>query len=368
MFAAGLVEETRGAARRAACAGPHRVAGAGLPAGAGRAGRRRPGRPRRGGRRDGAGDPAVRPPAALLVPPRPRGSTGWTTPGPDLLERAAFGTLRGSHDRRSRSARATAPRTTSCCSPTPTATLDLTAGPGRRAVRPPPRPRRRRRAAGGALGRAGRRPVPRRAGRRVVHGLPQRRRQRRRDVRQRRAGLRPLPADAGWLPDGRAPARHPGRGAHGARRPATEISVDMGPATVGPARTARVDGRAFAGIAVDVGNPHLACVTDATLDALDLTRPPGHDRALFPHGVNVEFVTPVATTRRVRDAGARARRGGDPLLRHRHGRRRRSAALRAAGRDTGDGRRCTPRAGGCGSPSSRRHDRAARPGGAGGLR
>jgi diaminopimelate epimerase len=72
-----------------------------------------------------------------------------------------------------------------------------------------------------------------------------------------------------------------------------EISVDMGPAAVGEEGTASVDGQAFAGVAVDVGNPHLACVTDVPLHGLDLTRPPGHDPSLFPHGVNVEFVTPL---------------------------------------------------------------------------
>ena len=36
----------------------------------------------------------------------------------------------------------------------------------------------------------------------------------------------------------------------------------MGPALVGEASTASVDGEAFPGVAVDVGNPHLACVTD----------------------------------------------------------------------------------------------------------
>ena len=76
--------------------------------------------------------------------------------------------------------------------------------------------------------------------------------------------------------------------------PATgEIAVDMGPATVGAASSARVGGQEFAGIAVDVGNPHLACVTDAPIGALDLTRQPAHDTALFPRGVNVEFVSPL---------------------------------------------------------------------------
>ena len=67
------------------------------------------------------------------------------------------------------------------------------AGPG--AVRPARRHRRRRRAAGGAdqAGHRARRARPGRSGR-VLHGLPQRRRLDRRDVRQRRAGVRPLPA------------------------------------------------------------------------------------------------------------------------------------------------------------------------------
>ncbi len=82
-------------------------------------------------------------------------------------------------------------------------------------------------------------------------------------------------------------------GVRGVRLEGGGVSVDMGPAAVGEASTASVDGRAFPGVAVDVGNPHLACVTDADLDGLDLTRPPGHDPALFPSGVNVEFVSPV---------------------------------------------------------------------------
>jgi diaminopimelate epimerase len=85
-----------------------------------------------------------------------------------------------------------------------------------------------------------------------------------------------------------------------------EISVDMGPAAVGEESTASVDGQAFAGVAVDIGNPHLACVTDVPLHGLDLTLPPGHDPALFPHGVNVEFVTPLhgdEVTMRVHERG-----------------------------------------------------------------
>ncbi|MDN5859356.1 MAG: diaminopimelate epimerase [Pseudonocardia sp.] len=73
-----------------------------------------------------------------------------------------------------------------------------------------------------------------------------------------------------------------------------EIAAGMGPVTVGGAATATIGGRSFPGVAVDVGNPHLVCVTAEPIADLDLTRPPGHDPGLFPHGVNVEFVTPLA--------------------------------------------------------------------------
>ena len=139
--------------------------------------------------------------------------------------------------------------------------------------------------------------------------------------------------DAGWLPGSEFRLGTRG-GVRTVRVGGAEISVDMGPATLGGASTASVDGQAFTGVAVDVGNPHLACVT-TDLAALDLTRPPGHDPALFPHGVNVEFVTPLD--------------GGDEVAMRVHERgvgETRScgtgtvaavvAALRHAGRDIGD--------------------------------
>lgn len=66
--------------------------------------------------------------------------------------------------------------------------------------------------------------------------------------------------------------------------------VDMGPAREFGAGVATVDGRDFAGRAVSMGNPHLAALTDVDVDTLDLTRAPGFDADLFPHGVNVELV------------------------------------------------------------------------------
>ncbi len=97
----------------------------------------------------------------------------------------------------------------------------------------------------------------------------------------------------GWLPAGGLVVGTRG-GVREVRLDGDEVSVDMGPATVGEPGTASLDGQAFPGVAVDVGNPHLACVTDVPISSLDLTRPPGHDPSLFPHGVNVEFVSPIA--------------------------------------------------------------------------
>lgn len=73
-----------------------------------------------------------------------------------------------------------------------------------------------------------------------------------------------------------------------------DVTVDMGKANRFGAGTATVGGRRFAGLAIDVGNPHLACVaelTDAELAALDVAAPVGVDRDQFPDGVNVEILT-----------------------------------------------------------------------------
>jgi diaminopimelate epimerase len=73
------------------------------------------------------------------------------------------------------------------------------------------------------------------------------------------------------------------------------VTVDMGPARITGNSVATVAGREFPGVAVDVGNPHLACAIDpAELPGLDLTGQPGFDPAVFPHGVNVEFVGELA--------------------------------------------------------------------------
>ncbi len=74
-----------------------------------------------------------------------------------------------------------------------------------------------------------------------------------------------------------------------------DVRVDMGKANrLGPGQ-AVVGGRTFNGLAVDVGNPHLACVDSAltaeTLAELDVAAPVSFDRGQFPDGVNVEILT-----------------------------------------------------------------------------
>ncbi|CCG04529.1 diaminopimelate epimerase [Blastococcus saxobsidens] len=69
--------------------------------------------------------------------------------------------------------------------------------------------------------------------------------------------------------------------------------VDMGPAREFGRGAAELDGRSFPGLAVSMGNPHLAALTDVDVGSLDLTTPPLFDADLFPEGVNVELVNVV---------------------------------------------------------------------------
>jgi diaminopimelate epimerase len=66
--------------------------------------------------------------------------------------------------------------------------------------------------------------------------------------------------------------------------------VDMGPARPLGRGVARLPGAELPGLGVSMGNPHLVCLTDVSVDALDLTELPRVDPAMFPEGVNVEVV------------------------------------------------------------------------------
>ena len=74
-----------------------------------------------------------------------------------------------------------------------------------------------------------------------------------------------------------------------------DVTVEMGKVNRFGTGTATVGGRTFTGLAVDVGNPHLACVdpglTEAALAALAVGDPVVFDPAQFPAGVNIEVLT-----------------------------------------------------------------------------
>ncbi|WUH96723.1 diaminopimelate epimerase [Spirillospora sp. NBC_00431] len=71
--------------------------------------------------------------------------------------------------------------------------------------------------------------------------------------------------------------------------PSGDVRVEMGEATLLGPGEASLGGTVFQGERVSVGNPHLACRVDGPVTALDLSRAPGFDPAVFPDGVNVEF-------------------------------------------------------------------------------
>lgn len=89
-----------------------------------------------------------------------------------------------------------------------------------------------------------------------------------------------------------------------------DVTVEMGKANQVGTGEAVVGGRSFRGMAIDVGNPHLACVdAELTIDALadlDVAAPVSFDSAQFPDGVNVEVLTtPIdgAVSMRVHERG-----------------------------------------------------------------
>ncbi|SFM76914.1 diaminopimelate epimerase [Pseudonocardia ammonioxydans] len=148
--------------------------------------------------------------------------------------------------------------------------------------------------------------------------------------------------DRGWAPGGGAIGTR--AGVRTATISGDTVSVDMGPVAIGAASVATSGDARFDGVALDVGNPHLACVIAADPDALDLTRAPSYDRRVFPHGVNVEFVTPLqgpadgGTVRmRVHERGVGETRacGTGTVAAV-------VAALRSAGHDAGDVHVATP--------------------------
>lgn len=95
-----------------------------------------------------------------------------------------------------------------------------------------------------------------------------------------RAGLRPSTVVVGDSPE------------------SAEVTVGMGVPEVLGVSTVSFEGRAFAGLAIDVGNPHVASIvpgmTPEQLGTLPIASAPVLDEEFFPHGANVEIATPLS--------------------------------------------------------------------------
>jgi diaminopimelate epimerase len=69
-----------------------------------------------------------------------------------------------------------------------------------------------------------------------------------------------------------------------------QFTVDMGPAAVLGEGAVEAGGQLLAGLAITVGNPHLACVVDQPVEAIDLSSPRALGLAASADGVNIEVV------------------------------------------------------------------------------
>lgn len=68
-----------------------------------------------------------------------------------------------------------------------------------------------------------------------------------------------------------------------------QYTVDMGPVAVLGEATVEAGGQLLAGLAIEVGNPHVACVVDQPVEAIDLSSPRALGSAAAD-GVNIEVV------------------------------------------------------------------------------
>ncbi|MFC6084645.1 diaminopimelate epimerase [Sphaerisporangium aureirubrum] len=79
--------------------------------------------------------------------------------------------------------------------------------------------------------------------------------------------------------------------------PDGRVTVGMGRPRVVGESWATVAGTRYPGLVVDMGNPHVACVTGEPVARFDLGPQPGFDPAVFPTGVNVEMINSVGDRR-----------------------------------------------------------------------
>ncbi|GGO84083.1 diaminopimelate epimerase [Nocardioides phosphati] len=114
------------------------------------------------------------------------------------------------------------------------------------------------------------------------------------------------------LDEGLVPADQPVRiatraGVKTVTRDGDTFTTDMGTPTLGPSSTVTVGHQGWPATNVDMGNPHAVAFLDDLAEAGRLLEEPGYDPAVYPQGVNIEFVTRVAerhVAMRVHERGA----------------------------------------------------------------
>jgi diaminopimelate epimerase len=88
-----------------------------------------------------------------------------------------------------------------------------------------------------------------------------------------------------------------------------QFTVDMGPVAVLGEGAVEAGGQLLAGLAIAVGNPHLACVVEQPVEAIDLSSPRALGLAALADGVNIEVVRVTA----VREVSMRVYERGSGL-------------------------------------------------------
>ncbi len=99
--------------------------------------------------------------------------------------------------------------------------------------------------------------------------------------------------DEGWAPPGRVDFVTRGGIRTAELQAAGDVLVHMGPARVGAAASVTLGGARISGVAVDVGNPHVACLIATDPSDVSLAAAPRFDPGTFPDGANVEIVQPL---------------------------------------------------------------------------
>ncbi|WP_232677450.1 diaminopimelate epimerase [Nocardioides sp. R-C-SC26] len=74
--------------------------------------------------------------------------------------------------------------------------------------------------------------------------------------------------------------------------PSGEVTVDMGEPRIAEETTVSVGESVWSALHVDMGNPHAVAFVDDLAEAGALLESPVFDLAVYPRGVNVEFVVP----------------------------------------------------------------------------